>query len=247
MTDVKLSAAVTRYDGSEDVETWLHKFNTVADLKGLDALAKAKNMAMLLDGDAFDVYTSLDRESRGDPMKVSKALRQAFGRGLLTYADTICDRDSIDAADDVDPFLARVKRCQEALGGTDTEFEQRLRAARLIRALPMDVGDLVGTVCGKKLVLTDVAEIAKEKLRSRAAVRIAGVSAAVASRQKQLSDNRSVQNIECSACGAGGHVATECRGTVRCRNCRQSGHVARRCPKNGQAGSPLVSGGPSTQ
>ena len=62
MTDVKLSAAVARYNGSEDIETWLHKFNTVADLKGLD-------------GDAFDVYTSLHGESRGDPKEVSEALR----------------------------------------------------------------------------------------------------------------------------------------------------------------------------
>ncbi len=58
----------------------------------------------------------------------------------------------------------------------------------------------------------------------------------MASRRKQLSGNRDRRKVECSACGAGGHVAAECRGTVRCRNCRQAGHVAKRCSKNGQTG-----------
>jgi len=108
---IKLTDVVQRFNGDGDIVVWLDRLELVYSLQRTsdDQSDMARIIPLFLEGSAYDVYSQLSADERGNAGRLKIALKSAFGLSpSLAYAKfktrILMDGESPDA------FLAELRR-----------------------------------------------------------------------------------------------------------------------------------------
>lgn len=241
-------------DGRDDVDSYLTRFERVADMFKWDKEEWAVCLSVLLTGRALDAYVGLSAEEAKDYDKLKRAILERYGLTEEGYRRKF--RESI-AEEDEDPkwFLERLK-------GYLNKWVERSGVERSVEGIcELLVQEQFLATCEDGLAmfvrehpygdLAEVGEVANRYLRARGRnMKGASRKGEIGRRDEGKEDRR--MGMKCWRCGQLGHRKRECRaqGKVReglrgyrvdrrrrCYRCGKAGHVAVRCSeRRGETG-----------
>lgn len=237
---MKALKKITNFNGEDDVERWIGKFELAIELDGKED-KESQILCMFLSDAAYDVFNNLSENEKGDASAIKGALRNAFGlRRIDAWRAALSKKihvgDSLDVAgDEIKKFFKVV--CE---GGAACDY---VTGVILLDSLPTNIREQVMLQIGNDLHYSNVLHTAKKIWPTRSE------SGACAGFQAQSTQNNSgglnsgsfkrgeiIPNSSdaqkrflprCIGCKRIGHIRRDCR-TV-CHKCNQIGHVARDC------------------
>jgi len=105
--NVRLSDAISQYDGTGNFSEWTRKLERVAQLQKIDEVQSF--LPLFLTGEANAVYEGIAEQDKGDYEKVKSALLTAFSPNRFdAYEEFISRR--LGEGESVDVFYAALQR-----------------------------------------------------------------------------------------------------------------------------------------
>ena len=214
------------YQTSGEFSTWIDKLQLVAQLQGVEDLAKF--VPLFLSGSAFALYQQLSDDTKKDFTKIKTELATAFSTDPFASYELLRNRVLLEG-ESVDVYLADLRRLV-SLTGQQTAGPI-LRCA-FVAGLPSDISlQLRSTANIASLELSEILSKARAMMASKSSSSMYACAATV------KYDNR---NKTCFNCGGSGHIAKNCpspkqisnnftQKVRKCYNCGSHEHLANKC------------------
>lgn len=215
------------YDGTEDVERFIDRFEFAVTVDGLDDKKEASYLAMHLRGAAYDMWKGMEAIHKHDVTKIKQALRDTYGvrrsaawRAMTTYR--IGSGQQLDSACEQLHKWAKI-----VTHGTNPASS--LAAVAFVEALPTHIAQKVRVLCGQSATKEAVVVAAKDVWDDSEMEMVAAVSRSVD--QRSLSARFSEERRRCHGCGMVGHLRRNCIAV--CSKCGGRRHSESFCRKSG--------------
>src|SRR5678816_2147426 len=131
MDKIKLGDALKIYDGKEDIEEWLTKFELVCSINKIKD--EERVIPLFLEKGALAVYLQLGDETKKNSVTIKQKLREAFGEDpYIAYEKLITKRWE---GEQIDLYLTEIKKLTRAAGINDENFIKKA----FIVGLPMSI------------------------------------------------------------------------------------------------------------
>ncbi|XP_025080450.1 uncharacterized protein LOC112556052 [Pomacea canaliculata] len=202
----------------EDLDTFLGRFECVAQLQNWDVNSWGVMLGGQLRGRAAEVYLSLTDTERRDYEAVKVALREAFQLTPDSYRCQFRNERRLDR-ETFPQFATRLTRYVErwlSLSGKETKYEDLLDLVLQEQMLEVIGGEMAIYLrqCSPKTV-KELAMLAERYADARrAAKRSPGVPGRTDYGQKdrnELTEQAGSQEITCFNCGKPGHIKKDCK------------------------------------
>jgi len=239
---MKISEFITKFNGDigEDIELWIDRLESAeAIFDGEEKITKM--MPLLLTGDAYFVWKSLDQEQQASLTEIKSSLRQTFGLTKLQAWQQLKDL-TLEPMASVDAYAARIERLYKTVSNGEKVPETVITAA-FLDGIPPNVREQVVLTHGEKLSKREVLAATKSVLSQQVGLHNVfmgcGRSNAANNNSYKFNKFNKVDRINtsnynrskiCSCCSRVGHLQKDCN--VRCYICGLNGHYKNNCPQN---------------
>ena len=228
------------FDGTEDVEWFIDRFEFAVTVDELPNSKKASYLAMHLTGKAFDVWKGMTESDQKDVSKVKEVLRKTYGirrsaawRAMIGYRIGVGEHLN-SACEELHKWAKIVTSGKDPASA--------LAAVAFVEALPDHVAQRVRVLCGQSATKEEVVEAAKDiwdgtELEVTASVnqlaerRADSVQHQAAQSSSSLNGAVGREVRRCYGCGIPGHLRRTC--TAVCGRCGGRRHTERFCRKAG--------------
>ena len=223
------------FDGTEDVERFIDRFEFAVTVDELDSKKEASYLAMHLRGAAYDMWKGMEASGRNHVEKIKQTLRDTYGvrrsaawRAMTTYR--IGSGQQLDSA------------CEQLLKWAKIVTHGRnpassLAAVAFVEALPTHIAQKVRVLCGQSATKEAVVEAAKDVWDDSEMEMAAAVSRSAG--RRRLSAGSGEDMRRCYGCGIVGHLRQNCVATCGKRGGRR--HTENYCRKAGNGFGELSS------
>ena len=236
------------FDGTEDVDRFIDRFEFAVTVDETEINKQASQLALHLNGSAFDVFQGMTTDDKKDVGKIKEALRTTYGltryaawRKLTAYRINGGQLDS--ACED----LHKLTRIIAAAGSDPVSA---IATTAFVEALPTPIAQKVRVLCGQGASKQQVVAAAKDVWED--ASECVNSTKVTATARHQQGQHSSVKRVDrpnptqqyspprCFGCRQKGHLVNDC-STV-CFKCGEKGHIARQCAKisGNDGGEPRV-------
>ena len=214
---MKALKEVGHFSGEGDVERWIARFEMAVVIDG-EERHEPQQLAMRLDGAAYDTWSSLKAEERSSAGAIKAALRKAYG---MSRADawSAAMHTTLLPGEPLDAVCEQVKKnLRVALAGGDPL--DSACALIMMSTLPQDVGDKVRMHLGSNVTTAGVLETAKAIMPTAAPHAAAVVP--VIRKDSHVAAQASSRRLAA--------VPGKKPAPRRCYICDEEGHLMRDCP-----------------
>src|SRR5678816_2835292 len=149
MNNLKISDLVKNFNGEEDIDEWIIKFNLIKDLNNIKN--EEKILPMFLEGKALTVYTQLNEDAKKSGNVIKQKLREAFGEDPFNAYSRLINKKWRGESADV--FMMEIQKIAKTIGIKD---DLMIKHA-FINGMPE-------YICKELRKLRDIKEIEIEKL-----------------------------------------------------------------------------------
>lgn len=211
---------VKPYDGSGDISKWLDKLKMLIKLQGLD-LNTSEVIPYFLEGNAYELFSQLDKNVATDSALLEKSLQDAFGLDSFEAFEILrCKR--WDGTETVDVYMAEIKRLASICNLKNDDFVKH----SFITGLPKETAhQLRIQLKFADVTLSELVEKTRVLLKHN---KESCMAMQTDFRRLQVTK----QTFYCNKCNKSGHTAKFCRSKEdyrRCFKCDKVGHVAKNC------------------
>ena len=224
------------FDGTEDVERFIDRFEFAATIDGIDHEKVASCLAMHLGGSAFDVWKGMENGDKNNVARIKELLRATYSvrksaawRALTAYRIGVGQK--LDSACEELHKWAKI-----VIAGENPASS--LAAVAFVGALPPQIAQKVRVLCGQSATREQVVAAAKDVWDDAASEVVASADWPAQRGRQTVLDARTSPRREsgkearrCYGCGVRGHLRASC--TAVCATCGGERHTERFCRKTG--------------
>ena len=156
---MKALKKVGNFDGLQDVERWIDRFELAIEIDGLDG-KEAQILSMSLEGAAYDAWKNMHEEDRKNAAKIKTVLRATFGlRRLDAWREALSTKVFI--GDCIDVIAEKIRKLV-VTSCEDKNPLNRVSGLILLEALPVNVQEKVRMHIGDDVSYENVLSASKK-------------------------------------------------------------------------------------
>ena len=213
---------IPSFDGSEDIERWIHRFELAVELDDKEDI-EAKLLTMKLAGPAFDTWSGLPEKDKDNAPQIKNALRKVYGMRRME-AWRKATSATLLHGENLDVFGEQIKKCLRVAVGKESPLET-IAAFLFLDGLTPQIREQVSLQIGDEVTYFGVLEQTKRIWPS--SEKVGGVSTLKKNQNLDRTQTTEQKSVRCFCCNREGHIRRNC--SVRCFQCGRYGHKRSEC------------------